>query len=72
MLKHSPQWLQIGFSNSLVSFFEALGPTLRPSSSSAFIHNLGQIEKIFSISALTVGCCKALAADFNFCTNRNA
>jgi hypothetical protein len=69
MLEHWPQGLQIGFTNLMVSFF-SLGANTRPRSS-AFISNLGQIEKIFSISALTPSV-KPLGADFNFCTNRNA
>jgi hypothetical protein len=44
--------LQIGFPNSLLSFF-SLGANIK-SKSSTFISNLGQIEKIFSISALTL------------------
>jgi hypothetical protein len=48
MREHWPQGLQIGFPNSMVSFFFSLG-----GQSSVFISNLGQIEKIFSISALS-------------------
>jgi hypothetical protein len=44
--------LQIGFPNSVVSFSSALGP-IGGQKNSAFIIDLGgQIEKIFSISAL--------------------
>jgi hypothetical protein len=71
MLEHWPQGLQIGFPNSMVSFFQPLGPNTQLQSS-AFISNLGRIEKFFfSISALTPSV-KALGADFNFCINRNA
>ncbi len=53
MLEHWPQGLQIGFPNSLVFFFfKALGANIRPWSS-AFIRNLGQIEKTFYTSIFT-------------------
>jgi hypothetical protein len=51
MLENWPQELQIGFLNLLVSFFSLVTNTR--SESSAFISNLGQIEKVFPISALT-------------------
>jgi hypothetical protein len=51
MLKHSPQGLQIGLANSLVSFFQPWAEY--KVYSSAFTSNFGQIEKIFSSSALT-------------------
>jgi hypothetical protein len=44
MLKHWPQELQIGFPNSMVSFFQAWGQHL-------FV-TWGVIENIFFISAL--------------------
>jgi len=69
MLEHWPQGLQIGFPNSLVSFFLALRVTR--SWSSAFVSNLGQIEKYFFYFSLD-SWCNALGADFNFCTNKNA
>jgi hypothetical protein len=51
MLEHWPQGLQIGFPNSMVSFFQPWVNTRLYSS--AFISDLGLIENIFSISALT-------------------
>jgi hypothetical protein len=52
MLQRSPQELQIGFPNLMVSFSSALGP-IQGHKIQNIINNLGQIEKIFSISALT-------------------
>jgi hypothetical protein len=53
MIQHWHQgWLQIGLPNFDGILFSALGPQYN-ASSSAFISNLGQIEKFFfSISAL--------------------
>jgi hypothetical protein len=49
MLEHWPQGLllQIGFPNSMVSFFSALGANIQGHNSSAFINSLGQIEIFF-------------------------
>jgi hypothetical protein len=51
MLKHWPQGLQIGLPNSMVCLFQPGGQY--KAINSAFISNFGQIEKIFSSSALT-------------------
>jgi hypothetical protein len=70
MLGHWPSGLQIGFPNLIVSFFSALGP-IQGLRVQHLLVTWGQIEKIFSISALTPNI-KPLGADFNFCTNTNA
>jgi hypothetical protein len=44
--------MQIGLPNVMVSCFSALGP-IQSHKVQHFISNLGQIEKFFSISALT-------------------
>ncbi len=51
MLKHWSQGLQIDLPNLMVSFFPALGPIQGHKVQHYF--NFGQIEKIFSSSALT-------------------
>jgi hypothetical protein len=66
MLEHWPQGLQIGFPNSMVSFFQPWGQNKAQHS----LVTWGRLKIIFCISALTPS--KALGADFNFCTNRNA
>jgi hypothetical protein len=48
MLKHWTQGLQIGFSNSMVSFFQPWDQY----KAIKFLKVLGMIENIFSISAL--------------------
>jgi len=54
MLEHCAKGLQIGFLNSMVSFFfSALGPIQGHKVQHLPISSLGQIENIFSISALT-------------------
>jgi hypothetical protein len=69
MLKHWYQELQIDLPNLMVSFFQPWGQYKAIKFS--ITSNFGQIEKIFSSSALTPSV-KAFGADFNFCTNRNA
>jgi hypothetical protein len=46
MIEHSPQGLQIGFPNLMVSFSSALGP-IQGHKVQCLLVNLGQIEKIF-------------------------
>jgi hypothetical protein len=58
-------------SNWPPKFNGILFPTLGPIQGHKVQHLFGQIEKIFSSSALTPSV-KALGVDFNFCTNRNA
>jgi hypothetical protein len=53
MLEHWPQGLQIGFPNLMVSFFSLGSWGQYNAIKLAVISNLGQIEKIFSISTLT-------------------
>jgi hypothetical protein len=54
------------------SFF-ALGPNTRPKVVQHLLVTWGSRLKIFfSILAFTTNVKKALGADFNFCTNRNA
>jgi len=50
MLQHWPQGFQIGLPNSMLSFFQPWG---QYKAIKVFISNFGQIEKIFSSSALT-------------------
>jgi hypothetical protein len=52
MVEHWSQGLQVGLPNFTVSFSLSLGANTSPYSS-AFISNLGQIEKLFYTSALT-------------------
>jgi hypothetical protein len=71
MLEHWLQGLQISFPNSMVYFFSALAP-IQGHKVQHLLVTWGQVEKIFSIFSLDSWCKKALGADFNFCTNRNA
>jgi hypothetical protein len=54
MLEHWPQGLQIGFPNSMVSFFSALG-TIRGHKVQHLLVAWGRLKIFFSISALTPG-----------------
>jgi hypothetical protein len=62
MLEHWPQGLQIGFPNSMLSFFSALGP-IQGHKVQHLLVNWGRLKSFFSISALD-SYCKALGADF--------
>jgi hypothetical protein len=72
MLEHWPQGLVANWPPKFdgILFFLSLGANTRPSSS-AFISNYGQIEKFFSISALTPSI-KPWGLISTFVTNRNA
>jgi hypothetical protein len=52
-------------------FFSALRPIQGHKVQHLLVSSLGQIENIFSISAL-IPSGKALGSNFNLCTNRNA
>jgi len=70
MLEHWPEWLQIGgLPNLMVSFTQPWGQ-YKAIKFSIYSY-VGQIEKFFSISALSPRV-KLLGADFKFCTNRKA
>jgi hypothetical protein len=53
MLEHLPQGLQIGFPKFNGILFSALGPIIQGHKVKQFLVTWGQIEEIFSISALS-------------------
>jgi hypothetical protein len=52
MIEHSPQGLQIGFPNLMVSFSSALGP-VQGHKVQCLLITWGRLKSFFSISALT-------------------
>jgi hypothetical protein len=64
------QGLEIGLPNSMVSFFQALGP-IQGHQVQQLLVTLGRLKRFFASSGLTPSV-KPWGADFNFCTNRNA